>query len=100
MYTSIVLVDEPVSTDMNHLVSYVIHDHRATRCRVDVPSRRITRVDVIYRLELLPILNRLGYLPWRPSTLGQLILPLLRRMIAAEPPSWLTAGVIHDDLYA
>src|SRR5260370_2812411 len=97
MKISTALVDEPISTDMDHLPGNIIDDDRATRCRMNVRSRRIARVHVVHRRELLTILDRLGNLLRRPPTRSHLVLPLLSRMIAAEPPTRLAAGVMHQD---
>lgn len=81
-----VLVDEPISADMENLLRYIIDYHRPSRCGMDVPGSRISRVNLILGWKCLSILNRLVNLLRRPTTSLHLVLPLLRRLVTAEFP--------------
>src|SRR5260370_10886905 len=93
MYNTTVLVDEPVSADMDHLRCYIINEHRATGCRMNVTGRRVAGIDIVHRWKPLTVLDRLSDLVRRPTALQHLVVRLLGGMISTKLPTW---AAIHS----
>src|SRR5260370_12412596 len=88
MYNTTVLVDEPVSADMDHLRCYIINDHRAPGCRMNVTGRRVAGIDIVHRWKPLTVLDLLSDLFRRPTALQHLVVPLLGGIISTKLPTF------------
>src|SRR4051812_15563332 len=88
---------------MDHLPGDIVDHDRPSGGRVDVPRCGMSRGHVVHGRELRSVRDGLRDLAGRPAPLAHFALPLLGRMIATEPPTWLTrsvAWVIHRQLTA
>src|SRR5689334_12680835 len=99
MNNSIVLIEETVSADMDHLLSNIIHDDRAACRRMDVTSCAVPWIHQIRCWDSLSVLDCLRDLLGSPSSLGHLVLPLLRRVILTKLPNGHAARIAHVHTY-
>ena len=64
MKISTALVNESISTDMDHLPCNIIDHNRASRRRMDVPSCRIAGVHIVHGRKLLSVIYEKPSFTW------------------------------------